>query len=1025
MRHPATTPQQRMGCFWLQRVWRRLDGTTVLHGASLQRQFQGLQGTEDRISLNPPVFDFLTTSKNTFEFISNFFDAMNGRKLLHVCDEEPKLSPMATVAPPIGPPELGPNTVYQPQSFQDFLAQRQAATPAGLLWDERRLEAEINIKSLYCTDRQRAGIEAVHRDHKLEKHVFHLTASSQEQAQVFLRKHGLDTDSLKKLERRWTISHTVRWERKSTGQRLSRILYQCSTGYDTAARQLGKAKSPPELLDSSKKEWQHRAPYDHTECLAHAEVTTVVSSGNVLRVAGYFEHNEDCKNAVMKRFPAVPLHPDVYNIALQQLRQGAGITEIQSENLRRLQAKAYQDQPLDDGMLANYRFNLLSGDFSRLYRIHYRDTHKVDLSARPEHNVDNWLNSESSSYKPHLHRSVFHYTPRGDNGQRLKVCIATPEMKDAAWKYCHKKQVMIDGTFGLSTSRLLVWIALGVDESNRGIPVAMFLFSAPTGNRATHAGYDTQVIAEIMTSWRDWMGERAGEKFALSVALTDTDSKERGGLVVAWEDILLLLCKFHVRQCWTNKRNSCLGKTDLYCRRYLDCRFHTLEEALLDTVEYNDATRLIAEEEKECSFLATQSDGKKIAEGGLAYLAYLTKTWMPIEMWRSWSHRGREEAAQRLGIPIDGVIPTTNHLEALNRNLKHKYIPQWQHSGHRLRFDVLIYHLTTSILPHIYAQHRMLLGYSTWRQHRFLNVSGGQAPRPARALSPSTLPFIPRTWYAPDASRDMAARDIFATRKLWPILSARPYELWAQCEVVLTGVLQRIRSYFHLLKRMQSQLKFTTNDEGSDNRPPVHMRVNDLTQSAPILPPPTHQHQATLIDLEREASRAATFEVLSEESLMMVADSSNSDEESDTQGTLSAAQAQSIHGQLSELRDINIAVIQLQEQQRTEHDILQILPRLHGIINTLKNERTRLHPNKDIYEFRDAVNSVSRLLDNKLAMPSVFGQGGSNGGNSEIVQEDDVRGREQTNSGSGKRRASPRALSPERKQKHHKSYSTM
>lgn len=154
-------------------------------------------------------------------------------------------------------------------------------------------------------------------------------------------------------------------------------------------------------------------------------------------------------------------------------------------------------------------------------------------------------------------------------------------MKAATWRYCHKKQVIIDGTFGLLTSWLLVWIALGVDETNRGLPVAMFLFSAPTGNKATHAGYDTQVIAELMLSWRDWMGEQDGEKFEPAVAITDTDPKERGGLIIVWSEIVLLLCKFHVRQCWTNKCSTCLGKVESYWRTYLQSRLFTLEEAYI------------------------------------------------------------------------------------------------------------------------------------------------------------------------------------------------------------------------------------------------------------------------------------------------------------------------------------------------------------------------------------------------------------------------------------------------------------
>jgi hypothetical protein len=73
------------------------------------------------------------------------------------------------------------------------------------------------------------------------------------------------------------------------------------------------------------------------------------------------------------------------------------------------------------------------------------------------------------------------------------------------------------------------------------------------------------------------------------------------------------------------------------------------------------------------------------------------------DLWQSWSHYGRIQAASCLGIPIDGVLPTTNHLERFNGVFKNKYLTQWQHSGRRLHFDVLVFHLIQHILPHIFA----------------------------------------------------------------------------------------------------------------------------------------------------------------------------------------------------------------------------------------------------------------------------------------------------------------------------------
>lgn len=174
-------------------------------------------------------------------------------------------------------------------------------------------------------------------------------------------------------------------------------------------------------------------------------------------------------------------------------------------------------------------------------------------------------------------------------------------------------------------------------------------------------------------------------------------------------------------------------------------------------------------------------------EGAGKYLDYLVSTWMPRDMWEGWSRYGRETAAHLLGIPLEGVTPTTNHLESLNGSLKLKYVPQWQHSGHRPRFDMLLYHLISSIIPQIYAQRRMITQYAAWKLRRFgpilsassLSSTNDQA---THAVSTHCAVHSPFAWYSADQRRNADARTIlFLARKLKPIPSSRPYELWARC----------------------------------------------------------------------------------------------------------------------------------------------------------------------------------------------------------------------------------------------------
>jgi hypothetical protein len=268
------------------------------------------------------------------------------------------------------------------------------------------------------------------------------------------------------------------------------------------------------------------------------------------------------------------------------------VTAVQMKNLEMREKGAYHGQRELDPLTRNFRYELLQTDFASLYRkINYKNG--VDVTLAPEYNLDNWLNPDHPQFKPELRQAIFYYSARAEKNDRLKVCISTSEMDEATWKYGHRNQLILDGTFGVCTTRLLLFIVMAVDEESRGIPLAMFLFSAPTGTRATHAGYNTSILAELLQSWSlhlnspKCLSRKTVEKFTPSIAITDTDTKERAALLQIWPNILLLLCKFHVRQCWTNKRRALLreghassAQTALsFWWEHINGRLQTLEKA--------------------------------------------------------------------------------------------------------------------------------------------------------------------------------------------------------------------------------------------------------------------------------------------------------------------------------------------------------------------------------------------------------------------------------------------------------------
>jgi len=98
-----------------------------------------------------------------------------------------------------------------------------------------------------------------------------------------------------------------------------------SCGYDPQSRQDRESKK---VNTSPTKKWNRRVPYIFTGCLAHVEVTERVSDGEITRIVGHLSHNDTCASAMLQRLPAIPLHENVYEVALNQLEDGARYAQI-------------------------------------------------------------------------------------------------------------------------------------------------------------------------------------------------------------------------------------------------------------------------------------------------------------------------------------------------------------------------------------------------------------------------------------------------------------------------------------------------------------------------------------------------------------------------------------------------------------------------------------------------------------------------------------------------------------------------
>ncbi|KAF7355782.1 MULE domain-containing protein [Mycena sanguinolenta] len=415
-------------------------------------------------------------------------------------------------------------------------------------------------------------------------YLYTLNDDDQLAASAIMAQQGLDVDAREQLDNRWS----QQWSSYSTNSinaenRTRRVLYLCRCGYDHTR--------------ANKKD--RHTPVPFTSCLAHGEITYAVDSEKILRIRGFFHHNAACIQAELTRFPSVPVHPSVYVVALSQLRDGATFADVRKKNCELVAARGYKDIPADLDR-SPYRWLLETRDSRSLYR-QYSRMNGVKIVEKPQINVDEWLDPKSPQYNSTIAEAIFHYSPRAEKGERFEVCIATDEMNEASWKYGHENQIIVDGTFGICDSRLLLFIVMVVDENRKGIPVAFLLFSAPTGNRQSSAGYDTAILTKLIRSWRDsitacgHLHSFAGVVFCPYTAITDTDLKERGALIAVCPSIWLLICRFHLRQSWKNHRNKLLkGKGAL--KVDLKHRMKRLEDSLVKTQTIEDARDLLAQE---------------------------------------------------------------------------------------------------------------------------------------------------------------------------------------------------------------------------------------------------------------------------------------------------------------------------------------------------------------------------------------------------------------------------------------------
>ncbi|TFK20876.1 hypothetical protein FA15DRAFT_564641, partial [Coprinopsis marcescibilis] len=531
----------------------------------------------------------------------------------------------------------------------------------------------------------------------MDIHKFTYSIEDQSKAQALSIELGLYTpqkyENTRNVQSKLAIQHTKTLA-VTTAPKFERHtrIFQCQAGIDNGV-------GP----NASK---NRQIPWRNVGCSFWVRYSTVhvAVTGECIgidQISGVFDHCDACLDLVeMDRDPLIPLNIDVCNHALDLLRQKTPLALLRDQCLKYSEKRC-------PGLPGNHqsRFHLVGGDISSLYRTIAQEL-GIDQKSAAEENLDLWFRAKDPSPPvPGMGESVLHYQPHVE-GQtdRFELIICSEQMRDALWKFGHKKQVLMDLTFGFCSAPLLLTILMVIDDNGKGIPVAFIVFTARKSAKAAHADYNTALLTRHLQMFKEKIGKSpSGEDLTFLVANTDNDTRERKALATTFPDILLLLCSFHTAQSWKNGINRSLaGVPKGEERQAVRKRLGSFVWRLLhEVIDHDEALDLYRQEREywEGQSKHRSMAKRKQAEGALKFLKYFHSYLGTKAMWLSWSMAGVIKAAEYLGIPVQKITRTNNPLENFNGLVKNHYFEQYKHSGRLPRVDYWVQCMIASVIP--------------------------------------------------------------------------------------------------------------------------------------------------------------------------------------------------------------------------------------------------------------------------------------------------------------------------------------
>ncbi|KAF9499182.1 hypothetical protein BDN71DRAFT_1384280, partial [Pleurotus eryngii] len=142
-------------------------------------------------------------------------------------------------------------------------------------------------------------------------------------------------------------------------------------------------------------------------------------------------------------------------------------------------------------------------------------------------NIDSWFNmTDPQLPSPILTSSCLYYKPildPEDLNNWLMLILSTPKQQEMAWKYVHHHQVLMDGTFSVCSSAILIFFLMAIDKYNIGILTATIIFTLKQDAKAAHASYDNAILKDVLACWKAGMGVHNSKTIQIGLGNTDND----------------------------------------------------------------------------------------------------------------------------------------------------------------------------------------------------------------------------------------------------------------------------------------------------------------------------------------------------------------------------------------------------------------------------------------------------------------------------------------------------------------------